>query len=107
MLTRREMMAGLAAGAGLGLVPSPALAGDKTTGGPKRVIFFLQNHGFDPHTCIPEGVKESCSLDGVTASSRCRETPPLRVSSSWQERQYFSRKGVVLVLNPASPSHGA
>ena len=78
MLTRREMMAGLAAGAGLGLVPSPALAGDKTTGGPKRVIFFLQNHGFDPHTCIPEGVKESCSLDGVTLEKPMQALEPYK-----------------------------
>ncbi|MCC6510361.1 MAG: DUF1552 domain-containing protein [Pirellulaceae bacterium] len=35
-------------------------------GQPKRVIFFLQNQGFDPATCIPEGLKTDCSLSGVT-----------------------------------------
>ena len=29
---------------------------------PKRVIFFMQNQGFDPRTCIPEGLKKSESL---------------------------------------------
>ena len=33
-----------------------------TSGGPKRVIFFLQNQGFDPATCIPAGMKNSGSL---------------------------------------------
>lgn len=32
----------------------------------KRVIFFLQNQGFHPDTCVADGLKESCSLDGVT-----------------------------------------
>ncbi|MEP3482448.1 MAG: DUF1552 domain-containing protein [Fuerstiella sp.] len=33
---------------------------------PRRVIFFLQNQGFHPDTCVADGLKESCSLDGVT-----------------------------------------
>lgn len=31
-------------------------------GGPKRVVFFLQNQGFDPKTCIPAGMQQSGSL---------------------------------------------
>jgi hypothetical protein len=53
------------------LFPDLARAADapaiRTAGGPKRVIFFLQNHGFDPFTCIPKGLTESCPLGGMTA----------------------------------------
>ena len=67
------MLHGVATGAGAllgaGLFPRLAQASDKpiiqTPGSPKRVIFFLQNHGFDPLTCIPKDLnKESCALDG-------------------------------------------
>ncbi len=33
---------------------------------PRRVIFFLQNQGFDPATCVPEGLKSDASLADVT-----------------------------------------
>ena len=33
-------------------------------GSPKRVVFFLQNQGFDPATCVPTGMKESGTLAG-------------------------------------------
>ncbi|MEM6472254.1 MAG: DUF1552 domain-containing protein, partial [Planctomycetota bacterium] len=32
----------------------------------KRIIFFLQNQGFDPKTCIPQGMHHSGSLEGAT-----------------------------------------
>jgi len=32
----------------------------------KRVVFFLQNQGFDPATAVPAGLNESGSLDGLT-----------------------------------------
>lgn len=41
---------------------STSAAGRVASGGPKRVIFFLQNQGFDPKTCIPAGMKNSGSL---------------------------------------------
>ena len=54
MLNRRNMLQGMAAGAGavmtVALDPSKALAtpqSDRTT---KRVVFFMQNQGFDPKT---------------------------------------------------------
>ena len=37
-------------------------ASNLSGGGPKRVIFFLQNQGFDPATCIPAGMTSSGSL---------------------------------------------
>jgi hypothetical protein len=64
------MLQGMAAGAGaaLGSAIFPEIARGATTakGAPKRVIFFLQNQGFDPATAIPKGLVESCSLSGVT-----------------------------------------
>lgn len=32
------------------------------SGGPKRIVFFLQNQGFDPRTCIPKSLHSSGSL---------------------------------------------
>jgi len=37
-------------------------AGKVAGGGPKRVIFFMQNQGFDPRTCVPAGMTNSGSL---------------------------------------------
>ena len=86
MITRREMLHGVSTGAGAllgaGLFPGLAQASDKpiiqTAGSPKRVIFFLQNHGFDPLTCIPEGLKESCALDGVTLEKPMQALEPYK-----------------------------
>lgn len=86
MINRREMLRGMATGVGalLGtdLFPGIALAADepsvKTAGSPKRVIFFLQNHGFDPLTCIPKGLKESCALDGVTLEKPMQALEPYK-----------------------------
>lgn len=92
MINRREMLHRMTAGVGMatgvgallgkGLFPDIAQAADKplikTVGGPKRVIFFLQNHGFDPLTCIPEGLKESCALDGVTLQKPMQALEPYK-----------------------------
>lgn len=66
MLNRRTMLQAVATGAGaaLGLPwPTPglmaAMPGNTT---PKRIIFFMQNQGFDPATCIPKGIHNSGSL---------------------------------------------
>ncbi|WP_145384342.1 DUF1552 domain-containing protein [Stieleria neptunia] len=72
MIHRRNMLQGIAAGVGAAFAPSilterllaspaasvPAL-GNST---PKRIVFFMQNQGFDPKTCIPSGMKNSGSL---------------------------------------------
>ncbi|WP_182864685.1 DUF1552 domain-containing protein [Stieleria mannarensis] len=72
MINRRNMLRGFAAGVGAAFAPSsltqpllasPAAASPgfgNTT--PKRIIFFMQNQGFDPKTCIPSGMKNSGSL---------------------------------------------
>ena len=66
MLSRREMLQGFAAcsGAALGasLLPERLMASSAISGVPKRIVFFLQNQGFDPATCIPDGMTRSGSL---------------------------------------------
>jgi hypothetical protein len=78
MMNRREMIHRLAAGIGISLLPSYAQSAIHSPGSPRRVIFFLQNHGFDPLTCIPKGLAESCSLDGVTLAEPMRALEPYK-----------------------------
>ncbi len=76
------MATGVGALLGTGLFPEITQAADRpviqTVGGPKRVIFFLQNHGFDPLTCIPNGLMESCALDGVTLEKPMQALEPYK-----------------------------
>ncbi|MSR51023.1 MAG: DUF1552 domain-containing protein, partial [Gemmataceae bacterium] len=69
-----------------------------TVGGPKRIIFFLQNHGFDPLTCIPKGLSESCPLDGITLEKPMQALEP-----------YKNRMHIVTGLHGrhTSPGHSA
>lgn len=66
MLTRRRMLQGIAAGTGVALSGSLAhkglLAASVNHATPKRIVFFMQNQGFDPRTCIPDGMTSSNSL---------------------------------------------
>ena len=66
MLNRRDSLKLMASGLGAALLPGvgrgAALPGAGVAGGPKRVIFFMQNQGFDPMTCIPTGVANNGSL---------------------------------------------
>jgi len=87
MIRRREMLhgmaaAGLGAPLGLSLLPDHAQAAGTSAGtsagSPKRIVFFLQNHGFDPLTCIPKGLNESCALDGVTLAEPMRALEPYK-----------------------------
>jgi hypothetical protein len=101
MVTRREMlhgMAALTASMGFGGLPSSAHAANKSTGKTKRVIFFLQNQGFDPLTCIPKGLKESCSLDSVKLAE------PMQALEPYKEKMH-----IVAGLHGrhTSPSHSA
>jgi len=68
-MNRRQSLQTLAAGFGAALgssmVPGLGRAASTVSGGPKRIIFFLQNQGFDPATCIPAGMKTSGSLAGA------------------------------------------
>ena len=82
MLTRRTMLQAAVAGAGVALGSTwrsnPVWATDKGLGGPKRIIFFLQNQGFDPRTCIPETLTSSGSLAGVTLPEPIRPLEPFK-----------------------------
>lgn len=74
MLNRRRMLQAAFSGAGVAMgMPSPRSFAAPTEsglpsatlrsgGGPKRIVFFMQNQGFDPRTCIPKGMKHSGSL---------------------------------------------
>ncbi|NNE00744.1 MAG: DUF1552 domain-containing protein [Pirellulaceae bacterium] len=71
MINRRNMLHSMAAGVGAVFGPTLSCgniqaAAAAKPGTPKRVIFFLQNQGFDPATCVAPGLDESVSLDGVT-----------------------------------------
>jgi len=43
-----------------------AAAEKSTAVGPKRIIFFLQHHGFSPANCVPEGIQDGDSLKDAT-----------------------------------------
>jgi hypothetical protein len=52
-------------------------------GGPKRVVFFLQNNGFDPQTCIPEGMTASGSL------AKAKLPKPIEALEPYKERLHI------------------
>lgn len=70
MINRRDLLQGVAAGVGAAfgstLLPNVAQASTAKVAGPKRVVFFLQNQGFDPATCVPKGLTATASLSEVT-----------------------------------------
>ncbi|QDV53091.1 hypothetical protein Enr17x_51620 [Gimesia fumaroli] len=61
----QTMAAGAGSALGFSLLPEQLLAMPKLKETPKRIVFFMQNQGFDPATCIPEGMKRSGSLAKV------------------------------------------
>ena len=67
-------------------------------GGPKRVIFFMQNQGFDPKTCIPAGMTSSGSL------AKAKLPEPINALEPFKERLHIINglHGV-----HTSPSHSA
>ena len=101
MPDRRAVLKGLALGAGAAMgLPSRAAAGGTAPSGatPKRVVFFLQNQGFDPATCVPKGLAGSRSLAGV-------ELPePIRGLERYRDRLHIING---LHGRHTSPSHSA
>ena len=79
------------------LLPSLAKA---TTGNgkPKRIIFFLQNQGFDPKTCIPAGMTNSGSL------AKAKLPEPIEALEPYKERLHIING---LHGMHTSPSHSA
>ena len=70
MINRRQsiqqMFSGIGAAAfGSSVLPHLSQGASTSTGyagGPKRVVFFMQNNGFDPKSCIPTNVANNGSL---------------------------------------------
>lgn len=87
MISRRNylktMAAGFGAAVGSSLFPELAQAATPYSGGPKRIIFFLQNQGFDPATCIPSGMTHSGSLAGVSLPE------PIEALEPYKERLHI------------------
>jgi len=102
MINRRNMLQGMAAGVGAAfgasMLPNQASAASSARGGPKRIIFFMQNQGFDPATCIPEGMTSNSSL----ATAKLPE--PIEALEPYKERLHIINglHGV-----HTSPSHSA
>jgi len=96
------MLRGLAAstGAAFGapLLSERVLASPLGNTTPKRVIFFMQNQGFDPKTCIPEGMKNS----GTLANAKLPE--PISALEPYKERLHIING---LHGLHTSPSHSA
>jgi hypothetical protein len=97
------MAAGAGAAIGLSVLPesllaSPASQSGTASGGPKRIVFFLQNQGFDPATCIPEGMNNSGSLAKATLPEPIQPLEP-----------YKERLHIISGLHGlhTSPSHSA
>ena len=82
MITRRQSLqylaTGLGAAVGSSVLPRFGRAASRSSGGPKRVVFFLQNNGFDPRTCIPDGMKISGSLANATLPEPMAALQPYR-----------------------------
>ncbi|MDP6112654.1 MAG: DUF1552 domain-containing protein [Planctomycetota bacterium] len=98
MINRRKMLQGMAAAAvAAPLLPSLAQAAS-SKGKLKRIIFFMQNQGFDPKTCIPEDMKVSGSL------AKAKLPEPIEALEPYKERLHIINglHGV-----HTSPSHSA
>ena len=67
-------------------------------GKPKRIVFFLQNQGFDPATAIPAGMKSSGSL------AKVKLPDPIEALEPYKERLHIING---LHGTHTSPSHSA
>ena len=65
---------------------------------PKRIIFFMQNQGFDPATCVPEGMTSSGSL------AKAKLPEPIEALEPFKERLHIING---LHGKHTSPSHSA
>ena len=102
MFNRREMLQGMAVGSGAALshsfLPERLLAAPTGNGTPKRIVFFLQNQGFDPATCIPVGMSRSGSL------AKAKLPEPIAALEPYKERLHIING---LHGTHTSPSHSA
>ena len=108
MIDRRNLLKGVTAGVGAtfgsSIVPDIAHAASVTpgltcTGGLKRVIFFMQNQGFDPKTCLPTA---GVGNDGSLANATLPE--PIEALDPFKDRLHIING---LHGRHTSPSHSA
>lgn len=87
MISRRQYLqtiaAGVGAAVGSSVFPGIGRAASASVGGPKRVIFFMQNQGFDPKTCIPAGMTSSGSL------AKAKLPEPIEALEPFKERLHI------------------
>lgn len=90
----------MAAGAALGLSNIPGRLTASTIGNttPKRIVFFMQNQGFDPKTCIPKGMANNGSL------AKVRLPEPISALEPYKEKLHIING---LHGRHTSPSHSA
>ncbi|HBJ87180.1 MAG TPA: hypothetical protein DDZ88_25640 [Verrucomicrobiales bacterium] len=103
MISRRKLLRHMAATAGAAfgspLLPNFGQAASLASGGgPKRVIFFMQNQGFDPATCIPAGMTSNGSL------AKVKLPEPIQALEPFKERLHIING---LHGLHTSPSHSA
>ena len=94
----KAVAAGAGASVGASFMSDHLLAGAARGATPKRVVFFLQNQGFDPATCIPPGM----SNGGCLAKAKLPE--PIRALEPYKERLHIING---LHGLHTSPSHSA
>lgn len=101
-MNRRQLLQGMVAGVGAGLgsavLPGFGQSLPVSAGGPKRVIFFLQNQGFEPGTCIPTGLANNGSLVNAVLPE------PIKALEPFRERMHIING---LHGMHTSPSHSA
>ena len=99
LIHRRKMIQAVAGGLGAGLLaPSLLPAASTTATTPRRIIFFMQNQGFDPKTCIPKGMNSSGSL------AKAKLPEPVSALEPYKERLHIING---LHGMHTSPSHSA
>ncbi|MEO1614427.1 MAG: DUF1552 domain-containing protein [Planctomycetota bacterium] len=102
MLNRRKMLQGVATGfgatLGTSLISHRLAASPVSAASPKRIIFFMQNQGFDPKTCVPAGMHHSGSL------GKAELPEPIRPLEPYKDRLHIING---LHGRHTSPSHSA
>ena len=96
----QSMVGGVGAAVGTSLLGNVTRAAGtaSSTSGPRRIIFFMQNQGFDPKTCIPKGMSSSGSLANVKLPE------PVNALEPYKERLHIING---LHGTHTSPSHSA
>ena len=80
MMNRRDMLQGVTAGfgaaLGVSMLPDRSLAAPTSNGKPRRIIFFLQNQGFDTATAVPTGLASGSKLSDAKLPEPVKDLEP-------------------------------